>query len=217
MKFWSLLVLASGVLYGVSEAGPRNMTTSGRSIVEDNKMRVRGTTEPPIGYTQFCKRTPSECRAQNASKVEAEMTLNKQRLDELLRVNESVNEKIKPISDEIQYKTIEYWTYPNSGKGDCEDYVLLKKKELISLGWPPAALLITVVRDENDEGHAVLTARTDHGDLILDNKHSEIKDWQRTKYTFIKRQSSVDPRDWESLIPQGGMPTVAASGSERAP
>ena len=37
-------------------------------------------------------------------------------------------------------------------------------------GWPESKLLITVVRDENNEGHAVLTVRTDEGDFILDNR-----------------------------------------------
>lgn len=218
MKFWSLLVLTGGVLCGVSQGGIQSsVAAGGRPALLDTRMTTRGITEAPIGFVRFCNRHPSECRELAGASTDAELALNTQRLDELTKVNESVNRKIKPVSDEVQYKTIEHWTYPNSGKGDCEDYVLLKKRELVARGWPASVLLITVVRDENDEGHAVLTARTDHGDLILDNKHSEIKDWQRTPYTYIKRQSSVDPKRWESLIPQGGMPTVAASGYERAP
>jgi predicted transglutaminase-like cysteine proteinase len=210
MKFCVLLLVASGLICGAATAGSR-------PILQETRMAARGMTEAPIGFVRFCYRNPSDCREPAGSSIDTEVTLNKRRLDELIKVNETVNRTIKPVSDEIQYKAIEHWTYPTSGKGDCEDYVLLKKRELIALGWPAAALLITVVRDENDEGHAVLTARTDHGDLILDNKHSEIKDWQRTHYIFIKRQSSADPKRWDSLIPQGGTPTVAASGYERAP
>ena len=55
-------------------------------------------------------------------------------------------------------------------KGDCEDYALLKRHTLIRKGWPVGSLLLTVVRDEKGEGHAVLTARTKQGDFILDNK-----------------------------------------------
>lgn len=217
MKFWSLLVLASGAVYGISQGViPNSFAAEGRSVPSDTRLAARGTTEAPIGFVRFCYRHPGECRELTGANREAEVTLNTDRLDQLIKINESVNQRIKPVSDEVQYKTIEHWTYPSSGKGDCEDYVLLKKRELMAKGWPAGALLITVVRDENDEGHAVLTARTDHGDLILDNKHSEIKDWQRTRYMFIKRQSSVDPRRWESLIP-AAIPTVAASGYERAP
>jgi predicted transglutaminase-like cysteine proteinase len=74
--------------------------------------------------------------------------------------------------------------------------------------------LITVVRDEFNEGHAVLTARTDDGDFILDNKTSRIVPWHKTPYFFIKRQSARDPGNWVSLISSRTEPAVSASGSE---
>ena len=58
---------------------------------------------------------------------------------------------------------VEKWSYPDDGYGDCEDYVLLKRRLLAARGFPESTLLITVVRDENNEGHAVLTVRTDRG------------------------------------------------------
>jgi predicted transglutaminase-like cysteine proteinase len=140
--------------------------------------------------------------------------LTTRRWQQLQSVNEEINLAIKPVSDQIQYGAIEHWTYPTTGKGDCEDYVLWKKRKLIQLGWPTGALLITVVRDENDEGHAVLSARTDRGDFLLDNKHSRILAWHNTPYIFIKRQSGFSPQAWESLIPLPTEPTVAASGSD---
>ncbi len=48
--------------------------------------------------------------------------------------------------------------------------MLLKRRLLIRAGWPREALLITVVRDRKDEGHAVLTVKTDRGEFILDNQ-----------------------------------------------
>jgi predicted transglutaminase-like cysteine proteinase len=87
-------------------------------------------------------------------------------------------------------------------------------KRLVESRWPASALLITVVKDEFGEGHAVLTVRTDRGDLILDNKRSEIMPWHETGYFFIKRQSARDPLQWVSLIPQDSTPTVSASGTK---
>ena len=58
--------------------------------------------------------------------------------------------------------------------------MLLKRHLLTERGWPESTLLITVVRDENNEGHAVLTVRTDRGDLVLDNKRREILTWNAT-------------------------------------
>ncbi|WP_163609120.1 transglutaminase-like cysteine peptidase, partial [Klebsiella pneumoniae] len=92
-----------------------------------------------------------------------------------------------------------YWTYPVDGKGDCEDLVLEKKRRLIALGVPREALLITVVRDLNGDGHAILTVVTDRGDYVLDNFSNEVKLWHETGYRFIKRQAQTDANQWVSL------------------
>ncbi len=67
--------------------------------------------------------------------------------------------------------------------------MLLKRRTLIEHGYPESTLLITVVRDENNEGHAVLTVRTDQGDFVLDNKRREVMRWADTPYTY--RQAAV--------------------------
>ena len=79
-------------------------------------------------------------------------------------------------------------------------------------GWPASALLITVVRDERGEGHAVLTARTMQGDFILDNKTDEIRVWHRTRYDFIMRQSYLNPRIWMSLDPKEADASLPSAG-----
>ena len=106
---------------------------------------------------------------------------------------------------------VEYWTIPTT-RGDCEDYALLKRKRLMELGWPASALLMTVVRDDRGEGHALLTARTVQGDFILDNKVDEIKIWYKTPYEFIMRQSYLNPQLWMSLDPNEGIATLPLAG-----
>ena len=66
-------------------------------------------------------------------------------------------------------------------------------------GWPRQALLITVVRDNRGDGHAVLTVKTDKGEFILDNQAEEVLLWSETNYRFVKRQSQTDPNVWVSL------------------
>jgi predicted transglutaminase-like cysteine proteinase len=78
-------------------------------------------------------------------------------------------------------------------------------------GWPGSALLLTVVRDEKGEGHAVLTARTVQGDFILDNKVNEVKSWNRTGYDFMMRQSYLNPMIWMSLDPRQASETPLLS------
>ncbi len=128
-------------------------------------------------------------------------------------MNTKVNTSVQPVTDMELYHKVEYWTYPTQHKGDCEDYVLLKQRLLIERGWPESTLLITVVRDENNEGHAVLTVRTDKGDFVLDNKRSEILRFAATPYTYIKRQSERNPLIWISLLPPETAPQTQVSAS----
>ena len=102
---------------------------------------------------------------------------------------------------------------PDDGKGDCEDYVLLKRRMLMQAGWPREALLITVVRDKKGDGHAVLTVKTDKGDFVLDNQEEQVLLWSDTGYRFVKRQSQSNPNNWVAL--GDPRPTVATATSSR--
>ena len=158
---------------------------------------VTGATSIPVGAADFCKRSPSDCRPENRV-VQAE-TLTDQSWQQLIAVNDAVNAKIMPETDQDNYHVAEYWTYPTDGRGDCEDIALQKRRELISAGWDPSTLLMTVVREQNGDGHAVLMVRTDRGDLILDNQDNRILRWNDTAYDFIKRQSQSDAGKWVAL------------------
>ena len=118
---------------------------------------------------------------------------------DLARINNWVNDTIKPMTDMDHWGVVEKWSYPDDGYGDCEDYVLLKRRMLMQAGWPREALLITVVRDKKGDGHAVLTVKTDKGDFILDNQEEQILLWSDTGYRFVKRQSQTNPNIWVSL------------------
>ena len=162
-------------------------------------MRVFGPAQPPYGFVNFCERMPREC--QQGPQEESRFDLTADRRSELEAVNLAVNHEIKPVTDMELYGVADYWTIPVR-QGDCEDYVLLKRKRLMAHGWPASALLITVVRDEKGEGHAVLTVRTQQGDFILDNKSDEIRPWHLVPYQFVMRQSYLNPRVWLSLDPK---------------
>jgi predicted transglutaminase-like cysteine proteinase len=158
---------------------------------------VGEATRPPIGWIQFCEERPWECKAEATEARDVQLT--KASFKELDRVNRYVNDHVKPMTDLEHYGVIEKWTYPEDGYGDCEDYVLLKRRMLMQLGWPREALLITVVRDKKGDGHAVLTVRSDKGEFILDNQEAEILPWSETGYRYVKRQSQSDPNVWVSL------------------
>ncbi len=169
---------------------------------------VGDTSRPPIGWVQFCETRPWECNVERMEPRDVQYTAATKR--ELDRVNRFVNERIKPLTDLEHYGVIERWTYPEDGYGDCEDYVLLKRRMLMQLGWPRSALLITVVRDKKGEGHSVLTVRTDKGEFILDNQVEEVLPWADSGYRYIKRQAQHDPNIWVSLGDDRPTPFVAA-------
>jgi predicted transglutaminase-like cysteine proteinase len=172
-----------------------------------------GDTLPPIGYVTFCRDHEAECRPGGRFADRVQLTAAKYR--EIERVNSAVNTAVAPITDFELYGKAEVWAYPSGNKGDCEDYVLAKRRSLIERGFPESTLLITVVRDENNEGHAVLTVRTDKGDFILDNKRRDVMRWADTPYTFVKRQSERNPLVWISLLPPDSAPQTAMSASNR--
>ena len=158
---------------------------------------VGNNTRAPIGWIEFCNEQPNECAGATATPLD--VVLSTKTWKDLVRVNKWVNDTIKPITDLEHWGVVEKWSYPDDGYGDCEDYVLLKRRMLVQAGWPREALLITVVRDKKGEGHAVLTVKTDKGEFILDNQNADILHWLDTGYRFVKRQSQSDPNIWVSL------------------
>jgi predicted transglutaminase-like cysteine proteinase len=158
---------------------------------------VTTDTLPPIGWVQFCGENPAECQVPVLTARPA--PLDDRRWKQLVRINRDVNDEVEPMSDLEHWGTLERWSYPTDGKGDCEDYALEKRKRLMEAGWPRQSLLITVVRDKKGDGHAVLTVKTERGDFILDNQETRIKAWTDTGYRFVKRQSEQDPNKWVGL------------------
>ncbi len=170
---------------------------------------VGASSRPPIGWVEFCNELPREC---DTRPMEArDVVLTPKAWKDLLRINKWVNDSIKPVTDLEHWGVVERWNYPDDGYGDCEDYVLLKRRLLMQAGWPRQALLITVVRDKRGDGHAVLTVKTDKGEFVLDNQNEDVLLWSETGYRFVKRQSQTDPNVWVALGDPRPAPATATS------
>jgi predicted transglutaminase-like cysteine proteinase len=170
-----------------------------------------GATLPPVGYVRFCARNPADCKSVHS--YDGHLAVTPELWEKLYNVNTRINAAIKPQSDQELYGVPEFWAYP-AAAGDCEDYVLQKQKELASAGIPSGNLLITVVRDEKGEGHAVLTIATGDGDYVLDNRRNDIRAWNETGYKFLKRQSAQDPKAWVALTATANTVTTV-SGNKK--
>lgn len=157
-------------------------------------MEIAGVAYPPAAFNAFCARERSICSTKGTRKV---VELTKARKAELSKVNLSVNSQVAERSDYETTGNADDWRVPRD-KGDCEDFAILKKRELMRRGWPSSALLLTVAIS-GGEGHTVLTVRTKDGDLILDNRTSSIKDWSRTPYNYFARQSQSNGKNWDRI------------------
>lgn len=159
-------------------------------------MITGGLTSQPIGHYEFCKSLPQECAVRGRPAMPAKVTDHGWNV--VRDINASVNHAIIPMTDEEIYGREELWAYPVD-LGDCEDFVLLKRKKLMEAGFSIGDLLMTVVRKPDGEGHAVLTVRTQAGDFVLDNLNDDVKLWTETRYSFLKRQSSTDSGRWVTI------------------
>lgn len=191
----NLVLPAAGLLLAFGVLGFA-MQSAQAAQTENPFMTTGGLTSQPIGHYEFCKRLPNECNMTAAQT--APIKLDQRIWAEIVQVNAEVNAHIRPMTDTELYGQEEYWAYPVTA-GDCEDYVLLKRRDLAEAGLPLSALLITVLRKPDGEGHAVLTIRTDRGDFILDNLTDAVKNWQETDYTFLKRQAANHTGRWVSI------------------
>ncbi len=199
----ALAVSAGGVT-----AGERQLAY-GYAPPQASYVTVGATTRAPIGWIEFCVEHRGECQVRHTAARDVVFTPKV--WADMVKVNAWVNETIKPVTDLEHWGVVERWSYPDDGYGDCEDYVLLKRRMLIKAGWPRSALLITVVRDKKGDGHAVLTVKTDRGEFILDNQESKVLPWNETGYRFVKRQSQSDPNTWVMLDePRAAPATVSA-------
>ncbi|MEZ0170807.1 transglutaminase-like cysteine peptidase [Microvirga sp. TS319] len=166
-----------------------------------------GNAKPIAGWVRFCQQWPQECAVDPAEP--ATITLTPQVWKVLVQVNRKVNAAIKPMTDLEHWGVEDRWDFAEDGYGDCEDYQLVKRRQLVEAGFPRRALRMTVVIDEEGAGHAVMMVRTNRGDFILDNKRDAVLPWHQTGYTYVKREGDTGST-WASLGGAFVSPTVTA-------
>ena len=150
-------------------------------------------------------------RAQDATVQEirrapVQIALTDDAKGELNMVNRMINSMIIETTDQANYGVDDYWTEPlEDGKagpkrGDCEDYVLEKRKAPITAGVPESALSIAVVTTRRGELHAVLLVATNQGELVLDSLSPWVTAWRDTPYKWVERQAPGEPMIWVRAI-----------------
>jgi predicted transglutaminase-like cysteine proteinase len=152
---------------------------------------------PPMAFTQFCMRYVDQCRAPRMRFRGGPVRLTEARWESLKEVNRSINESIIP---ERNYEGLagEKWLIGPSS-GDCNDYAVTKRSELIQRGWPARTLLLSEVITSSGEHHLVVVVRTSVGDFVLDNMPSNLRSWSKAPYQWLRIQTPANPNYWASV------------------
>lgn len=193
-----ILIAGATLLSGPADAGnrPQHDTNSSATLIAE-----ASPTLAPFQHVRFCLRYPSECKL-DATEIER-IDLTPENSALLERVNRSVNSAIAPTIKGNGSEPREGWTIAPA-LGDCNDYAVTKRHELLSAGLPARALRLSVVKTVSGIGHLVLVVSTTRGDMVLDNLTETIRSWHRTDYQWLKIQSSADARYWYEVKVTGG-------------
>lgn len=196
----SILVVAVAIMAGSipwAGAGRLAMPTTQGAL---GRIELGRPTLPPLTYTMFCLRYEAECRSRRGFRG-GPVRLTNERWADLLEVNRVVNLAIVSMPNELGLAG-EAWSI-NPDRGDCNDYAVSKRHELLRRGWPARALLLSEVIVSSGEHHLVLLVRTRSGDLVLDNLASEIKLWSRAPYHWVRVQMPNSNQLWATINGKG--------------
>ncbi|MFA6968815.1 transglutaminase-like cysteine peptidase [Bosea sp. (in: a-proteobacteria)] len=188
-RFAAAMVLVAAGLAGACASRPTDSAVDSRPVVQRASLDPTRLELAPLDYTRFCLRHAADCELGVPDAV-IEMTPELEAAIE--QINRGVNQRIRSVK-----ATTDWRIDPESG--NCNDYVVTKRHELLALGLPASALLIAVARTPAGEGHLLLLVRSDRGDLVLDNLSPEIRRRAETRYAWIKRQSARDASLWERM------------------
>jgi predicted transglutaminase-like cysteine proteinase len=160
-------------------------------------IKLEARTLPPFAFTMFCLKYAGECKPQPMVFRGGKFKLTAERWADLKEVNQTVNASIRPEAN-LEGLAGEKWLI-NPVSGDCNDYAVSKRHDLIARGWPARAVLLSEVVVGSGEHHLVVVVRTNGGDLVLDNLTPSIMPWSRKPYRWVRMQTPSNPNYWASL------------------
>ena len=166
----------------------------------------------PMGHTLFCMKYPDDCQIQKALLRAGPIALTDEHRAELERINAEVNSAIRPVN--VSGVIGDKWLIsPKSG--NCNDYAVTKRHELLALGWPSRDLLLAEVVTTWGEHHLVVVVRTDKGDLVADSLDKRILNWAETPYRWVRVETPSNPKLWATIqTPQPDLVAMAGHDSQ---
>lgn len=156
-------------------------------------------TLAPMAFTLFCLKYEGECKPRPQQIVfrGGRLKLTAERMAQLQEVNRRVNSAIRPEPNLEGLRGEKWLLHPTSG--DCNDYAVTKRHDLIAKGFPARSVLLSEVVTTWGEHHLVVVVRTFSGDLVLDNLTGHILPWSKKSYRWVRIQMPKNPTYWASL------------------
>jgi predicted transglutaminase-like cysteine proteinase len=154
-------------------------------------------TLAPVAFIRFCSRYPDDCKTNSTDLSRAPVQLTKAKWAELTKINRDVNRAIKPEENLGGVAAEEWLVAPRHG--DCNDYAVTKRHELLERGWPSHSLLLTEVVVASGEHHLVVIVRTAEDDFVLDNLRQDVRPVSEIQYELVRAQQTENPRFWSAV------------------
>ena len=151
----------------------------------------------PMAFVRFCMQYPEDCKVRRMAFRPRPVALTEARRAELTKVNRAVNRAIRP-QENINGVMAEEWLV-SPREGDCNDYAVTKRHELLTRGWPSRSLLLAEVVVPSGEHHLVLVVRTSEGDLALDNLNWNVRLVSQIPYQWVRAQQEKNPKFWSTI------------------
>ena len=166
---------------------------------------------PPIGHSRFCLQYPDDCKVHGIDFRRRNIALTPERWDELNSLNRQVNRDIVAEVTPGDGATEEWLIAPPAG--DCKDYAITKRHELLARGWPSRALLLSEVVVPSGEHHLILVVRTKDVDVVLDNLNANIRSVAMTyhQYQWVRIETPQNPKFWARVRTPGAIHTAMVS------
>jgi predicted transglutaminase-like cysteine proteinase len=152
----------------------------------------------PMAHTFFCLKYRDDCKVHKMVFRGGAVTLTAARWAELVRINAAVNRAIIPQPNTRGLAGEKWLISPRTG--ECHDYAVTKRHELLALGWPERDLLLSEVVTSWGEHHLVLVIRTSDGDFVADNLNPNIRIWTKAPYQWVRIQSPGNPMIWSTMM-----------------
>lgn len=192
--FAAAVLMAIGV-QTAADAGMIGSPLALRGVIQ--QIKFEQPTLPPMAFTMFCLKYADECKPGRTVFRGGRTKLTDKRWAELETVNRGVNGAIHPEANTNGLAGEKWLISPSSG--DCNDYAVTKRHELIAKGWPVRNVLLSEVVTSWGEHHLVVVVRTTAGDLVLDNLSGSVVPWHRKPYQWVRIQMPNNPNYWAAL------------------